>query len=212
MDQIMASTSQVVTLLLRLSAAIRNPASHDRWLNSRQIDTYAFQVHGINHVKAKFPKISPKLAQRLGTAIAMRRGYHKYREKHHTKLTAGLCDDDDDERTVIESTTASSLPKNAKELYLDVLLENDKGSDSGRTATSFATSTTLEDGLRVPLPRGEIYDTPFECPLCFNMVNVGNGAAWKLVPDPLLNFRATKPSKEARLLRPPAVCLPLRRL
>src|ERR1700761_9864900 len=74
MEQIMASINGVVTLLLRLSAAIRRPTPHDRWLSSSTADMAVWETVGVKHVTEKFTGISAKLAQRLGAAVATRHG------------------------------------------------------------------------------------------------------------------------------------------
>lgn len=156
MRQIMTSICSVITHLLRLSVAIRNPAPHDQWLASSQFETSAFEPFFINHVKEKFPRLSTKLAERLGIAISRRRSYFKYREEHRNKLAAGLGLDggfQNDGASVIESTVATSLPEKAKEPNFDVanVCRNDEDcSDSGYTATSFATSAAGTAFLKVP--------------------------------------------------------------
>jgi hypothetical protein len=200
MEQIMASIDGAVTFLLRLSAAIRNPATHDRWLNSSRTDVSIWEPIGTRHVEEKFPGINPRLAQRLGAAISMRRGLLKYREEHYLKLASGLNDGSDDSKTVIDSTVASSLPeklKHTEDIDLDALLENDNESDTGLTATSFATLVGGERALRVPPPpRGAVYGKPFMCPFCFGIFD-GNRSKWKSVHHCDMCFLATNMTEES---------------
>jgi len=181
MDQIRAGVSEAITNLLRLSAAIRNPARHDQWLNfSQSIDTTPYEPYDIGHVVSKYPGISDALACRLGLALSRRRCYFKYRKEHHDKLASGLAGDVQDD----QSTLASSLPSKAKtpkrtNSDLNTAF-GDEQSDSGFTTTSFATSIADTTTLRVPpLPRGADFDDPFECQFCFGIIIVGNRSMWK---------------------------------
>ena len=176
MDQILAGINEAITNLLRLSAAIRNPARHDQWLNfSKSFDTTPFEKYDIAHVVAKYPHISGYLAHRLGTALSRRRCYFKYREEHHNKMAAGLTADEQDGK----STIASSLPDKQK-VSTVIVGDDDNTSESGFTATSFATSVANPEALPVPsLPPGADYDNHFECPFCYDIIIVKNRSAWK---------------------------------
>ncbi|KAF1959279.1 hypothetical protein CC80DRAFT_467745 [Byssothecium circinans] len=179
MDQILAGINEAITNLLRLSAAIRNPARHDQWLNfSKSFDTTPFEQYDIGHVAAKYPHISGNLARRLGTASSRRRCYFKYREEHRNKMAAGLTVEEQDGK----STIASSLPDKQKisDVGVSMLCDDDDQSEGGFTATSFATSVTATAALRVPpLPPDANYDKHFECPFCYDIIIVKNRSAWK---------------------------------
>ncbi|GJN66311.1 hypothetical protein PLICBS_000328 [Purpureocillium lilacinum] len=104
LDQISVDVVDVVNCLLRLSAAIRNPAPHDRFAASHFTDTSHYELFDIRHVQSKFNDIDAILAERLGKAISRRRQYFKYREAHHMKLSRGL----DLHRAADATTTAGS--------------------------------------------------------------------------------------------------------
>jgi len=178
MSHIAQNVSDVIDCLLRLSVAIRNPAPHDRFATFLSIDASHYEKYDIDHVRSKFSKIEPFLAERLGRSISRRRLYFKYRESHHLKLPQGLnCRGAND-----GSTIASSLPQRAKAPGFNVeAVDEDEASDSGVTQTSFVSSNTGADKLRVPpLPR-EAENGPFECPFCYVMIIATSSLSWKSV-------------------------------
>ncbi|KAK2761691.1 hypothetical protein FQN54_001519 [Arachnomyces sp. PD_36] len=174
-----------VTLLFRLSMAIRCPAPHDQFMKSKDIDTSYYEQYDIMHVRQKFPQAEEYLVIRLGRAISRRRQYLQYREAHHKKLAYNLEATDnpirDSSRTemVPESTVASSLPPALKEMdHLD--LSEDHGSEAGFSDASTATSTNDTMKLRPPpLPKEAEDGSPFECPLCFMIISVRSTRSWK---------------------------------
>ncbi|CAG7554630.1 unnamed protein product [Fusarium equiseti] len=177
MSQIAQNVSDVINCLLRLSVAIRNPAPHDCFATFVSIDASHYEPFDIEHVRSKFSEIEPFLADRLGRAISRRRQYFKYRESHHLKLSQGLhCQEPND----APSTVASSLPQRAKAAGFNMdAVDEDEASDSGVTQTSFASSHSEDDKLRVPpLPR-EAENGPFECPFCYTMIIASSLLSWK---------------------------------
>ena len=186
MDQVSQNVSDVINCLLRLSVAIRNPAPHDRFATFASIDASHFEPYDIDHVRSRFNKIEPFLAERLGRAISRRRQYFKYRESHHLKLSQGLNSREAND----ESTVASSLPRHAKVAgFNPEAVDEDEASDSGITQTSFASSHTGGDKLRVPpLPR-EAENGPFECPFCYMMIIASGSLSWKSVFHRLCRVR-----------------------
>ncbi|KAF4470748.1 hypothetical protein FALBO_2349 [Fusarium albosuccineum] len=90
LDQIIRHIGDGIEDLLHLSAAMRNPAPHDRVMGSQSIDTDHFLRPDIEHVREKFQKMDEVLANRLGTAITTRRRYFKYREAHHLRQSSDV--------------------------------------------------------------------------------------------------------------------------
>lgn len=178
MSQIAQNVLDVIDCLLRLSVAIRNPAPHDRFATFISTDASHYEKHDIDHVRSKFNKIEPFLAERLGRAISRRRQYFKYRQSHHLKLSQGL----GYRETNDGSTIASSLPQRAKAAGFKVeAVDETEASDSGVTQTSLASSHAGGDKLRVPpLPR-EAENGPFECPFCYMMIVATSSLSWKSV-------------------------------
>lgn len=197
--QIFASIVDSTTRLLRLSITIRNPAPHDRFLRAKATSTKHNEPWDIQHARGKFPQADFELVERLGKALSQRRQYFKYRESHHGRLAhgighigrdeepGGIGDDggDDAKSETVFSTIASSLPPHlrspadghpAKE---PAVLDEDEISETGVSQTSFATSTSTPDKLRIPkLPKGAS-DGPFECKFCYMIISAPNCRAWK---------------------------------
>lgn len=180
LEQISVDVADVVNCLLRLSVAIRNPAPHDRFIESHSIDMSHYEPFDIQHVYSKFDSIDPELAERLGKAISRRRQFFKYRMAHRMRLAHGL----DDHHFGDAETIASSLPEHLKgqfdtdQLYPSVPFRDDC-SDAGISQTSYATSTANRDERRVPPLPAEASKGPFECPFCFMMVSIPDRLSWK---------------------------------
>ena len=184
LKQLQSSMVETVTLLLRLSMAIRSPAPHDQFMRSSNVDTSHFEEFDVMHVREKFPRAEEYLVTRLGRAISRRRQYLRYREAHHKKLRYGLevpenRTQDSHTEIIPQSTVASSLPTVLKEMdYLD--LSEDSGSEAGFSEASTATSANDTMKLRVPpLPKAAQDGMPFECPLCFMIISVRSTRSWK---------------------------------
>jgi hypothetical protein len=183
----MSGIVETVTCLLRLSMAIRNPAPHDQFMKSMNIDTSFYEEHDINHVREKFPDAEDYLISRLGRAISRRRQYLRYRKEHHKKLAYGIETEQEDAQgahdaqTEIcpQSTVASSLPAALKGVgHID--LAGDSESDSGFSAASSVTSANDAAKLRPPpLPKEAQDSSPFESPLCFMIISIRGARSWK---------------------------------
>ncbi|KAL7923318.1 hypothetical protein ACQKWADRAFT_60302 [Trichoderma austrokoningii] len=174
MDQIAQGVADVVHCLLSLSVALRNPAPHDRFAASVPKEELVYEYFDIQHVQDKFQTMDGLLAQRLGHANSMRRQYFKYRESHHLKLAHGLDPNDEGDG---KSTIASSIPGHAKNAGFDPILsaiDEDAISNAGISQTSFASSLSNTERLRVPpLPKSAEHG-PFECPYCFMIITATN--------------------------------------
>ncbi|KAF2144986.1 uncharacterized protein K452DRAFT_284377 [Aplosporella prunicola CBS 121167] len=189
--QLMTSTHDTTTMLLRLTMAIQNPAPHDQIMNSADADTSFYTPYDIFHVKSKLATATDDIADRLGKAISRRRQFFKYRELHHQKLAYGIqrsLGQVSTEETKTEhqppTTIASSLPGNVKlSAHPAALnLSYDERPESGLTQTSFATSADEGDEkiLKIPLlPAVGQNGDPFECPYCFTMISIRSNLSWK---------------------------------
>ncbi|KAH8890590.1 hypothetical protein GQ53DRAFT_613633, partial [Thozetella sp. PMI_491] len=178
LEQISTSVTDVVNCLLRLSVSIRNPAPHDRFVESLRSDTSHFEPYDIGHVREAFNLLEEYLVERLGKANSRRRQYFEYRKNHHDKLAYGLEDAGD---IAAQSTIASSIPEQLKDhisaIQAPRVFEDDH-SESGATQTSFATAADSKN-RRVPSLPEAAYLGPFECPFCFMMISVTGRASWK---------------------------------
>lgn len=197
--QIFDSVVDSTTRLLRLSITIRNPAPHDRFLRAKATSAKHNEPWDVQHARDKFPQADPELAERLGKALSQRRQYFKYRESHHGRLAHGLVqtgkdeepggfDDDHDAKTqTVFSTLASSLPLHLRSPADDrpekelepAVLDEDQTSETGVSQTSFATSTSTPNILRIPQLPKKASDGPFECQFCYMIISAPNSRAWK---------------------------------
>jgi hypothetical protein len=192
--QLVSNMAEINGCLMRLSLAIRNPAPHDQFKDSIQIDVAHFEIFDIDHVRGKFPRAAEYLVLRLGKAISRRRQYLRYREDHRKKLEQGLKSEPDIEEPAassqaaytitapsekIESTVASSLPLAIKNSASMADLDEDDCYEDTLSQTSYASSHSDLARLRPPpLPETGQDGEPFECPLCFRFTSVRQATAW----------------------------------
>ncbi|KAM0418718.1 hypothetical protein ACHAPT_012316 [Fusarium lateritium] len=179
LEQISVDVADVVNCLLRLSVAIRNPAPHDRFVESHSTDTSHYEPFDIRHVYSKFESIDSELAERLDKAISRRRQFFKYRMAHRQKLSHGL----DHHHLGDAETTASSLPEYLKgksnQIPITPLTGLGDGSDTGISQTSYATSAANIDQRRVPPLPAAASKGPFECPFCYMIVAIADKPSWE---------------------------------
>ncbi|KAK5656704.1 hypothetical protein OQA88_4251 [Cercophora sp. LCS_1] len=182
---VIEGVADVVDCLLRLTIAIRTPAPHDRFVRLNPTDTNMPETFDIGHIEAKWPTIERWLAERLGKALSRRREYFRYRESHHAKLSRGL--DDDDTTSSRGDTRASSIPSRFEGKGVDATGEigtlpavlEDDSSDTGASQTSYASSLSDSDALRIPQLPKEAQDGPFQCEFCHMIIVAEDRIAWK---------------------------------
>jgi hypothetical protein len=191
LQQLISNTAEVVTCLMRLSIAIRNPAPHNQYKESRHVDMSYFEKFDIEHVRAKFPNAPAYLTERLGAAISQRRQYLRYRKDHQERLKQGLeqielpqAIYEHGETSVgqserIESTVASSIPQAMRTSGPTIQVEKHDYYEDVLSQTSYASSNNDPDKLRPPpLPEQGYNGEPFECPLCCRLSSVSQTSAW----------------------------------
>jgi hypothetical protein len=173
--QILVHVLDCVKCLMRLSIAIKHPAPHDRFMKPRDINTSAYEAIHLNHTKSKFPLAKPFLVDRLGKANAKRYMFLKYRQEHRQRLEKDLGPDN--------QTIASSLPSGAGGITAlnDLTRSQNVLADDAVSITSYAnTEAETSNSLRVPdIPEGADYDEPFECQICFTIVDIPSRKHWK---------------------------------
>jgi hypothetical protein len=179
LEQICADLVEINTSLFRLSMNMRKPTAYERFLKARSLNASYYYQFDKDHVRNKFPKAKAFLCTRLGRANSQRREFLEYQRSHHEKLASDPVSEDYE-----TGTTASSVPSKFKDTRLpdaiDLEAEQDKLSNEGMSETSYASSTTDSSRLKVPpLPEKYIYGSPYECPLCREIVSVQSRKAWK---------------------------------
>ncbi|KAF2492767.1 hypothetical protein BU16DRAFT_564083 [Lophium mytilinum] len=196
LQDLLLDTANIITCLLRLSMAIRNPAPSDQIVESDTLATSFYEKHDIQHVRDKFQNAKDYLVTRLGKANSRRRQYFTYRKDHHDKLAQGIelysteTDDIQSEEVQtcegdVQSTVASTLPSALKSTTAQLCLDDDACSDGGRSQTTFGTSATedpntFEHKLRCPpIPEEGQDGLPFECPFCFLIITVRSRSSWE---------------------------------
>jgi hypothetical protein len=191
-QQLREDVAEIITCLFRFSMTIRNPVSHAKFARAEKVNKSAFEPFDIGHVRNKFPDSDETLILRLGKAITKRRRYLTYLEDHHQKLESGLVDtirsrpgetDGEDAQTQVQplSTVASSLPA-AFQNNLTIEAEFDRGSEAGYSETSYASS--VDEGTRLcppPLPAEAMSEQPYQCPLCYMIIDIHTTVAWRSV-------------------------------
>ncbi|CAK7229615.1 hypothetical protein SBRCBS47491_007310 [Sporothrix bragantina] len=194
MEQIVRNVGDIISCLLRLSVAIRNPAPHDRFRAAYETDTSSYEPFDILHVHDKFSGMDKIIIERLGRAISLRRQYFKYREAHHMKLAEGLealgalerLDLEPARTEVLPTTLASSIPDAVKQdISFDLqtaAVNEDEASVTGASQTSFATSLSAEDKLKKTDEEHDEDDTDSDDSLELNLDDRGStGELEKLV-------------------------------
>jgi hypothetical protein len=194
LGQLTSNMAEINSCLMRLSLAIRNPAPHDQFKESSQIEVAHFEPFDVDHVRDKFPKAAEYLILRLGKAISRRRQYLRYREDHRRKLDQGLAPQPVSQEPTaprqvtntviapsekIDSTVASSIPLAFKHSTPASTLDELDDYEDTLSQTSYASSNQDLTRLRPPpLPEEDQDGEPFECPLCFRFTSVRQVPAW----------------------------------
>ena len=160
----------IIDGLFQMSILTREPAQHDILIKSRLEDVKGFEPFDREHTSKKLPYADRDIIQRLGNAITRRRGYLKYRERHHAKLGKGLGDiQDQSEMSETTATDFQSRNIDFEETYFN----------SGVSDTSYASSLADGGTITIPVPAKESADgKPFECPYCFFMVTIKGTRSW----------------------------------
>jgi hypothetical protein len=170
LPQIADSFEDIVNCLLHLSVTIRNPAPHHRYKLSSSTDASHFEPFDIAHVRSRFPGTSDALAKRLGVANSQRRQCFHYRKLHHEKLFRGIDFDKAQAEAGVESTVASSIPKdmqNHVEANESSYLDEDTYSAGGASHTSYASSTADMGAENSTAPKG-VWGRAVRVPILFH--------------------------------------------
>lgn len=107
--QALEELSEIISCLMRISMALRNPARNDQVRYAETALAKLFEPRDIEHVRMKFPSATDHITQRVGKSISRHRQYFKYRKEHHEKLSHGIDGEEDEEEKEKQSTAATSL-------------------------------------------------------------------------------------------------------
>ena len=187
LEQLMLGIERIIANLFKLSTMIRKGnVHHDRFEKSSKIDVSYYEPYDIQHTMTKFPEANETLMNRMGKANSRRRQYLKYRETHHEMLakpsTAMEYDSEHREGvdrpvSVVPSTEASTFMADKFPEPFNLEVEENSVAD---TNTSYATSISNEEQLRVPPPPETARDgLDFECPYCFNICRFIGSEEWQ---------------------------------
>lgn len=178
--ELLASLAAIIKSLFQLSMLVRKPAQHDLYAGSSRADVAAFEPFYYGHVRDKFPDANESLISRLGSAIARRKMYLKYRERHAAKLRQGINtigtgihgEINEGATTVMSDTVATDLHN----WNIDF---DESASASGQSQTSYAATLMKGENLTIPPPPKESLEgKPFECPLCYHIVKIESTQSW----------------------------------
>lgn len=194
LDLALSGIRNAVDNLLRLSAAIRNPASHDHFKSKiAAAHGEIYEPEYKRHVSEKYNHLEEVVVERLAKSMARRRQYFKYREEHASRIAEGVeeigegnDDCDDVSEYTANQTTISSLPGHLKDEALaataaemaDVYDDRDDV-QSQASETSYATTNVDSTEFRVPRPPPGWLHGPFECPFCHMIISVDSRHQWK---------------------------------
>jgi len=218
LKQLLSNVADINTCLMRLSMSIRNPAPHDQFKGSKNIDFTSYELFDMDHVQNKFPQAPEFLRVRLGKAISRRHQYLRYRDEHRKIYGQGLDAPADDrtgpaveDKDVLkphipattvtssrnaQSTVASSIPMNIKATTSISELQTLNCGEDAFSETSYASSSNLQTTRRPPpLPEQGERGEPFECQLCFRITSVKHVGEWhKHVYQDLQPYVSAHPS------------------
>jgi hypothetical protein len=178
--QASSEVHDVTTCLLRFSMTLRNPSRDDQRRDDPEGFAEAFVNNDTEHVRAKYPAAPEYLTIRLGKTLSKRRQYFRYRREHQRKFHVGL-DEVDTGAGDLPSTVATSLPKDASDIQNSIhLATGTDETESAYTATSYEGTSTGNAILCIPpRPVSAQAGSPFECPICFGIIEAESETSWR---------------------------------
>ncbi|KAJ5912619.1 hypothetical protein N7504_001502 [Penicillium tannophilum] len=161
-----------ITQLYEMSIIIRTPSSHDRLRQIQKSDYSYFEFNDRQHVYARYPHADNWILDRLGVAISKRRALLRYRERHRQKLGYGF-DVEDNKTTAPSETVATEFQSPAPDSW-------GAQSESDQSLTSYGNLTLDGDQENAHLspPDDAITGQPFECELCYHIVQTSCRNSW----------------------------------
>ena len=184
-EELQDGVSSIISSLLKLALAVRNPAPLDRYVKSGAIDMSYYKPHDLAYIEEMFPGIDDYLKERMAEATLQRRRFLEYSARHQCKLARDteIKDDGDDNidtLSIYASTNASSLPAPILHELSKLEAPDDVRSETS-SLTSYASSGM---GKRAKVPSPPSYavlgsSEPFECPYCRLLIAPQDTYGWK---------------------------------
>lgn len=190
LQQIYRSVVVTIDGLFQMSTLVRKPAPHNFLMGPTSLEVSAYEPYDRDHVRNKFPKVEAFLVRRLGMAMTRRRRYLKHRERHCSKLSAGLNIAEGKPRDEAPSLYSETEITDLRATVVDL---EDQSSDSGISQTSYA-STLMSGGdvTMPPPPKESRGGALFQCPYCFLLITVSSSRSWhKHLFEDLLPYSCT---------------------
>ena len=174
LESVLVDITHIVTCLYKFSNTVRNPVPRERIQKIANINVSHFEVWDIKHMSEMFPTAPIYLIERLGKANTRRRQLLQYLEEHHDKIARYIDADELNENTSTVSQTTVSTIRREIEDFINVEPKEDQLSQ-----TSYGTSTNQKIRTLVPPPPNKYDGQPFECPYCFQIIQIGNQRTWR---------------------------------
>ena len=198
---LMLDIAHIITCLYKFSNAIRNPAPKDRLRKITLIDMSYIEDWDIKQVDKMLCPVDPQndfrvakyLSERLGKANTRRRQLLKYYETHHKEISKPVTSTMGDSSAgapakVLDLGRAATVYPEVKSQTTipttKVQADEIKQGEDCLSQISCATSTNHTMRIHVPPPptqNAAFEDEPFECPYCFNIINIRSENDWKYV-------------------------------
>jgi hypothetical protein len=192
LDELTLDIRSSITDLFRYSVFLRRQQPHGRQIPTGGESRAPDASLDIRHTTDMFPKLKdrPWLADRIGNAIAQRREYIRFRQRHQQRLQANAEQLTNPPGVDTASTKATTYNESEEGVLVSTELQ-DASSHSNRTnATSFLTVFNTDDAgelwildlERIIFKGVELkYNEFVECPLCRTIQKFRQNSDWRYV-------------------------------
>lgn len=178
----------IISSLLKLAIAVRNPAPFDRYVKSRAIDMSFYKVHDLACIEEMFPGIERYLKGRMAEATLQRRRFLEYSARHHYKLARDSSPEESEEdgidsASLYAETNASSLPLHLRLESSTIVNQFEIPPDTRSERSSFTSYASSGMGTRPKIPPppfdAVLGGDPFECPYCHLLISPQDTYNWR---------------------------------
>lgn len=179
LQELYTSLETYITSLLRVSTIIHNSANYERaiFYDKGLVDETA--PFFVDYLREKFPDAEEIVLERLGTAIARRRGEIEYRLRQSEKRKRSLARFMEESLSVIEGSQGETRYSDYAGRKID-LHDDARSVLTSMTGYSDLETATSEGRIQIPRPPSELgTDMPFECPYCFKVQRMRDIRDWQ---------------------------------